>query len=145
MQESSTSARTSDRYAHRVDVRFHEIDWFGHVSHMWYLTYFDAAMAAYFRARAVPQSAVFLQIVRVEIEWKKAGVRRGDHVDVEVRPIRIGNSSFTLEFEVLHGEQRSSVAVGRTVYVCVSADQDGGASSRSIPPILREALESDLS
>jgi hypothetical protein len=86
-----------------------------------------------------------LQIERVEIEWKKASVRRGDHADIQVRPLRIGNSTFTLEFDVLHGEQRECVAIGRTVYVCVSADQDGKSSSRSIPPVLREALTGDLS
>ena len=144
MQESATSPASHERFAHRVSLRFHEIDWFGHVSHLWYLAYFDDAMAAYFRKRGVPEEAVFLQIVRTEIEWRKNAVRRGDHVQVQVRPVRIGSTSFTLEFEVLHGGTGNSVAVGRTVYVCVTADRDGKASARSIPAVLRAALNDDL-
>ena len=139
MQNSTSMQVVPEAFVHPVHVRFLELDSHAHVFHMWYLAYFDDAMTAYFLNRGVPYEDIFLQIVHTEIDWK-SGARRGDVVHIAVRPVRMGTTSFTLEFEVLRGEERTPVALGRTVYVHVGNDGQGGQVKKALPDALRRAL-----
>jgi len=130
-------------FRHRVDVRFMELDSFGIVFHMWYLAYFDDAMIAYFKSRGVSYQQIFIQVVRTELDFDRAVIRRGDSVEIAVRPVRIGRSSFTLEFAVLHADRGDPMVVGRTVYVCVKPIEVGTAK-HPIPQPLLDVLQFDL-
>lgn len=139
MQPQETIEAMPKKFVHRVNVRFLELDSHAHVFHMWYLAYFDDTMTAYFLNRGVPYGEIRLQIVHTEIDWKSSA-RRGDVVHVTVRPVRVGSTSFTLEFEVLRGEERTSVAVGRTVYVHVGNDGRGKQVKKPLSGPLMNAL-----
>lgn len=130
-------------FRHRVDVRFMELDSFGIVFHMWYLAYFDDAMIAYFKSRGVSYQQIFIQVVRTELDFDGAVIRRGDSVEIAVRPVRIGRSSFALEFAVLHADRGDPMVVGRTVYVCVKPIE-GGTAKHPIPQPLLDVLQFDL-
>jgi acyl-CoA thioester hydrolase len=125
-------------YQHRV--RYFEVDQQGVVFNMWYLGYFDEAMSSYLAAGGLPYEAMLaegfdVQLVHTEIDWSSS-LRWGDEASVEVSPERVGDTSFTLIFDVSTGGR--PVARGRTVYVVVATD---GSGKRPIPPALLKVLD----
>jgi acyl-CoA thioester hydrolase len=137
MSHQSSDAGRTTTYRHRV--RYLEVDQQGVVFNMWYLGYFDEAMAAFLEdgGHCYPEllaSGFDTQLVHSTIDWRSS-LRWGDMAEVEVRLVTAGRTSFTLGFRV-----RSSgvdVAEGRTVYVVVATD---GSGKRPIPDRLRAAL-----
>jgi len=130
----------SDTFLFPVTVRYMEIDVQGVVFNGWYLTYFDEAMAAFFRHRGLPYPDMLatgydVQLVRSEIDYR-SGVRFGEPIVVAVAASRIGRTSFTLDFQVRR-ESGEATTNGRTVYVVVGTDDYG---KREIPPHIRDAL-----
>ncbi len=124
-------------YRHRV--RYLEADQQGVAFNMWYLGYFDEAMAAFLEegGLAYPDmlAAGFdVQLVHTEIDWQSS-LRWQDEAEVEVELGRAGSTSFDLNFTV--STRSRLVATGRTVYVVVATD---GSGKRPIPGLIRAAL-----
>jgi acyl-CoA thioester hydrolase len=124
-------------YPHRV--RYLEADQQGVVFNMWYLGYFDEAMAAFLAdgGLAYPDmlaAGYDVQLVHSEIDWQSS-LRWPERAEVEVRLGRAGTTSFALDFAV-RTEDRL-VATGETVYVVVATD---GSGKRPLPQALRAAL-----
>jgi acyl-CoA thioester hydrolase len=124
-------------YLHRV--RYLEADQQGVAFNMWYLGYFDEAMALFLEegGLAYPEmlAAGFdVQLVHTEIDWQSS-LRWQDEAQVEVELSRAGTTSFDLHFTVTTGPRL--VATGRTVYVVVATD---GSGKRPIPDLIRTAL-----
>jgi acyl-CoA thioester hydrolase len=124
-----------------VNVRYMEVDAQGVVFNAWYLTYFDDAMTAFLARGGLPYRTMLdagydVQLVRSEIDYR-AGVRWQDPIEVAVSASRLGNTSFTLDFQVLRGAEQQECARGRTVYVVVATD---GSGKRALPALIREAL-----
>ncbi len=123
-----------------VSVRYLEVDQQGVVFNMWYLAYFDDAMTAFLAAGGLPYgemvaAGVDAQLVHTEVDWP-GSVRWGDPVEVEVRLLRIGTTSFRLGFDVVvDGEVRVRA---ETVYVVIDVAAGG---STPVPAMLRSALE----
>ena len=106
---------------------------------MWYLGYFDEAQADFLADGGLPYQEMLasgydVQLVHSEIDWMSS-LRWGDQARVEVSLVRLGQTSFTLRFEVYAGD--AQVAVGQTVYVVVATD---GSGKQPIPPTIRRAL-----
>jgi acyl-CoA thioester hydrolase len=128
-----------DVFAMPLTVRYAEVDQQGVVFNAHYLTWFDEAMTAFLIERGLPYPAMTeagydVMLVRSEIDWR-AGVRWLDEVAVQVSPARFGRTSFILDFAVVRDGE--AVVDGRTVYVCVGADDQ---QPREIPGALRDAL-----
>ena len=124
-------------YRHRV--RYLEVDQQAVVFNMWYLGYFDEAQADFLADGGLPYQEMLasgydVQLVHSEIDWMSS-LRWGDQARVEVSLVRLGQTSFTLRFEVYAGD--AQVAVGQTVYVVVATD---GSGKQPIPPAIRRAL-----
>ncbi len=130
----------SDRTTiYRHQVRYLEADQQGVVFNMWYLGYFDEAMAEFLSDGGLEYpdmlaSGYDVQLVHTEIDWQ-GSLRWPDPAEVEVRLAEARTTSFTLAFEVRTGG--AVVATGRTVYVVVATD---GSGKRPIPAFLRDAL-----
>jgi acyl-CoA thioester hydrolase len=136
---STTETRTT---SYRTRVRYSEVDQQGVVFNMWYLGYFDEAMAQFLAEGGVPYADMLasghdVQLVHTEIDWT-AGLRWEDEARVDVSAVSVGQTSFTLQFDVLAGD--APVARGRTVYVVVATD---GSGKRPIPRWLQGALGSE--
>lgn len=132
----TTDPRTTS-YRHRV--RYFEVDQQGVVFNMWYLGYFDEAMAKYLEEGGVPYAEMLesghdVQLVHTEIDWTSS-LRWEDEATVEVSLVSTGTTSFTLQFDVTAGGPL--IARGRTVYVVVATD---GSGKRPIPSPLKRAL-----
>ncbi len=131
------SAARTTIYRHRV--RYLEADQQGVVFNMWYLGYFDEAMAQFLEEGALAYPDMLaagydVQLVHTEIDWR-GPLRWPQQADVEVALAEAGTTSFTLAFQV--AAEGREVATGRTVYVVVATD---GSGKRPIPAFLRAAL-----
>jgi acyl-CoA thioester hydrolase len=126
-------------YRHRIDVRYLEVDRQGVVFNMWYLAYFDDAIAGYLGHRGLGYPELMAQgydvmLVHTELDWT-GGVGFGDDVQIEVRPEAIGRTSFTLGYTVLRGGEQ--VCRASTVYVLVATD---GSGKVPVPNRLRPVI-----
>lgn len=134
------------RYRHPISPRYLEVDRQGVVFNMWYLAYFDDALAGWLAAGGLPYPQLLadgydVSLVHTELDWT-AGLAYGESAEIEVGVVHVGRTSFTLTFEVLRtGDQPDAVVLlcrGRTVYVVVA---DDGSGKREIPASLRAVLD----
>ena len=96
--------RTDFRFAHRMRVRYAEVDPQRIVFNTRYLEYFDVGITEYFRAAGLhdePGEGAEFHVARNTIDYK-APLRSDELFDVCLRCARIGNSSMTYEWEI-HG------------------------------------------
>jgi acyl-CoA thioester hydrolase len=127
------------RTLYQHQVRYFEVDQQGVVFNMWYLGYFDEAMALFLDEGGLAYPDMLaagydVQLVHSDIDWHSS-LRWPDRAEVEVSLAEAGRTSFVLTFEVRGGSAR--VATGRTVYVVVATD---GSGKRPIPDFLGKAL-----
>lgn len=116
-----------------VQVRFRDLDALGHVNNAVYLTYFEVARAAYFSRleRDWVERGHFI-LARAEVDFLRP-IHLEDLVEVGVRVVRIGRSSFDMEYRVeVQGEE---AARGRTVQVWLE-----GGRPAPLPEAIRERI-----
>ncbi len=124
-------------YVLKLRVPFGDVDMMGHVNNAKYLTYFETARTTLLQESfgTFPQGRLGVIIARAEIDYK-APARWNDELEIKVRPISIGNSSFTYEYEITNQEGKL-VAKGKTVQVAY--DYSKGASV-PVPELARSIL-----
>jgi len=130
------------RFLERSRVRWAEVDMQGIVFNAHYLTYFDTAVAGYWRALAMPYHDT-MQALQGDLYARKAtleylaSARYDEQLDTGIRCERIGKSSMLLRCAVFRAEQ--CLVHGELVYVFADPATQ---TSRPVPPALREWLES---
>jgi acyl-CoA thioester hydrolase len=120
-----------------VEVRFADLDTYGHVNNATYFTYLETA-----RTKLIPEKFVkmlngglhFL-VAKAECEYRKP-IGLADRVVVSMTITRFGNSSFDIDY-ALHNGNGVTFATAKTVMVCF--DKRLGRST-SIPETLRQAF-----
>jgi YbgC/YbaW family acyl-CoA thioester hydrolase len=116
--------RSDFRFAHRLRVRWAEVDLQRIVFNGHYLMYFDTAMADYWRALAMPYPQA-LEPFHGDLFVRKAGVEYhgsalyDDQLEVCVRREKVGNSSITFACAVFRADQL--LVGGDLVYVFADA------------------------
>ena len=126
--------------AHRLRVRWAEVDMQHVVFNANYLTYFDVAIAEYWRAigrgreRALAEIYMRLYPVKSTVEYH-APARYDEEIDVGARVLRFGRSSMSFGFGIWRGGD--PLASGELVYV--HADPET-RKSVPIPAVLRDAV-----
>ncbi|MBM3387779.1 MAG: YbgC/FadM family acyl-CoA thioesterase, partial [Betaproteobacteria bacterium] len=132
--------RQNFRFAHRLRVRWVEVDVQQIVFNGHYLMYFDTAITDYWRALAMPYSSTLAQF-GADLYVKKASVQyhasaeMDDFLDVCLRCERVGNSSITFAGAIFRGDEL--LITGELVYVYADPV---AKKSQSVPPALRELL-----
>jgi YbgC/YbaW family acyl-CoA thioester hydrolase len=134
-------SRSEFRFFERLRVRWAEVDLQGIVFNAHYLTYFDTAVAGYWRAMAMPyqQTMAYLQgdlYVRKATLECLASARYDDSLDVGVRCLRVGNSSVLFGAGVFRGDAR--LVGGELVYVFADPQTQ---TSRPVPQPLRTLFQ----
>lgn len=133
--------RADFRFLERLRVRWAEVDMQKIVFNGHYLTYFDIALAGYWRALAMPYHET-MEALAGDLYARKATVeyedsaRYDDLLDVGVRCTRLGRSSILFVLAVLRGSTR--LVHGELVYVFADPATQ---TSRPVPAPLREVLE----
>lgn len=133
-------ARSDFTLAHRLRVRWAEVDLQGVVFNAHYLTYFDIAIGEYWRAigqgreQALHEIYMRLYAVRATIEYH-ASAHYDEEVEVCARVIRFGRSSMTFAFGIWRGAEH--LISGEIVYV--HADPQAKQSAK-LPDLLKELV-----
>jgi acyl-CoA thioester hydrolase len=131
---------TSNEFAwrHRLSVRFRDCDAMGHANHAVYFTYFEQGRLTFWRElTGTPSPHTRVIIAHAECDYR-APAHFGDELEVRVNVGDIGQSSFTLIYEIVHAASTRLVARGSTVMV--SYDYENGASV-PLPPATRDLLQ----
>jgi acyl-CoA thioester hydrolase len=129
----------------RHRVRYHETDAQRIVFNARYLEWFDVAMAEFFRRcgwdyAALIETGCDPSLVTVKLEFKRPAVF-DDELDVFVRPVHVGRSSFTLDFDVYRASDGEHLALAEIVYVNVEVETQ---RSRPLPDAIRTRLQANL-
>jgi acyl-CoA thioester hydrolase len=89
------------KFVHRDQVRFRDLDGFGHVNNAVFLTYMESARTAWALEHGLMTGVDDLPLIlaRAEIDFR-APIELGDLVETTIWPGRIGTKSFELEHEL---------------------------------------------
>ena len=138
----SKDHRGDYRFVERLRVRWAEIDSQHIVFNGHYLTYFDTAVAGYWRALALPYAETMallggdLFVRKATVEYEKPA-HYDDVLGVGIRCARIGNSSITFECAVFRDAER--LVTGQLIYVFADPV---ARTAKPVPAPLRETFES---
>jgi acyl-CoA thioester hydrolase len=124
-----------------IEVRFADLDAYGHVNNAVYFTYLETARVTLFRedfSDLIEEGLQFL-VVEASCRYRKP-IGLNDEVLVDISPVNPGRSSFTLDYR-LHNGSGTLFAEARTVMVCFDT-QKGKAVS--LPDSLRLGFETQL-
>ncbi len=126
-------------YEHRGQLRFSDTDAMGHVNHARFATLFEDARIGLLRSIAsgdqdLPTNGMIL--ARLEIDYVRPLVLDDEPVSVFARVMRIGTSSFSIDYSL---EQRGAICA-RGLSVLVAYDY-AAARSRPLTAAERDQLE----
>ncbi|HEX8220451.1 MAG TPA: thioesterase family protein [Chloroflexia bacterium] len=122
-----------------IEVRFRDVDMFGHVNNAAYLTYIESARVAYYaHLTGLKDPREFdMTVARAEVDFLKPAFY-GQTLHVYTRAGRIGNKSWTLEHEMRDSRTGELVARGSTVVVHF---EHAAQESKPLPPEIVELIE----
>ncbi len=105
-------------YSTSIELRFSDLDVYGHVNSAVYFTYLETARVKLFNDffREVSQHGIFTLVARAECDFK-IPIMLHDQVIVTLWLAKTGRSSFDLEYR-LHDGQEKTYATARTTMVC---------------------------
>ena len=111
----------TDEYRHRtsLQVRFRDIDAFGHVNNAVYFSFVELARIRYLLdvlQPDVPFDRLPLILARVELDFRSP-IAFGEDVTVETRVDRIGHTSFGMSHRMTAGAEARLVGDVKTVLV----------------------------
>ncbi len=130
------------RFTVDIQMRFRDLDPMGHVNNAVYLSYCEFARTQFYMKHAFKRSLHDIDFIlaHVDIDYL-AAAEWGDQVEVSVWPSKIGDSSFTLSYELR--DKTSNRLIAKSSSVQVSYDYDK-KKTKPIPPDFRKMLEENL-
>ncbi len=133
------------RFATSVEIRFADMDAFGHVNNAVYLTYFEHARAKYWKESVRwDWKALGIILARAEVDYVRQLTVR-DQAKVYVRTSRVGNSSFDVQYVLVAvGTDGAETLVAKGITTCVAFDF-GTQKPCPIPEPQRSAMMRDAS
>lgn len=144
MSELKDTSPEAYPFATRFRVRYSEIDGQSIVFNAHYLTWYDTALAEYFRHLGISIDDLIhgddptdFHTVRNLIDYH-APVRYDEVISVHVRPGRIGRSSVTFEMAIFARGEQSPRNTGQVVWVAAGV---GDHQSKPVPDSVRAKLE----
>ena len=89
------------RHVMPLQIRFNDVDKFGHVNNTVYFQFYDTAKTDYFSSvcKGVDWEHVAIVVVKIEAEFV-AQIKSDSHIAGRTRVVKIGHKSFHLEQEV---------------------------------------------
>lgn len=124
----------------RIEIRWRDLDGFGHVNNSTYLTYLEEARDQYLTD--VLGEAVHRTVIRhIEVDFASGLTQEDDYVDVEVELTGVGSSSVTLAERIVSTLDGRVAATATTVMVHTDGTR---TASAPWPDASREAIDADL-
>lgn len=129
-------------YRHRISVqlRFSDVDRFGHVNNSVYFSLYDLAKTDYLRTvlkQDFETQPVVPVIANVNADFISP-VFFGDPIEIETAVIHVGNKSFTLRQRAVNTKTQQIVCLCQTVMVCFSLEQQVAVA---VPDEVRSAIQ----
>ena len=121
-----------------IQPRFRDTDAMGHLNNAVYVTYFEVARAAYWRALtgdANYQRVPFI-LAHTTIDFRSPGYVH-EVLEVGLRVARLGTKSFEFAYRIVEQESRRLVCEGKSVQVIFDYAKD---ASYPLPDGLRAAV-----
>jgi acyl-CoA thioester hydrolase len=105
-------------YSIPIELRFSDIDLYGHVNSVVYFSYLETARVTLFKEyfEELTRKNIFILVVRAECDYRLP-ILLGDTLIVSIVVARIGTTSFDLEYR-LHNGAKKTYATARTTMVC---------------------------
>ena len=101
-------------FTKRIEIRWRDLDGFGHVNNAVFLTYLEEARDEFYMG-LLPKATVDRMVLRhTTVDFQRSLVQLDDQVDVTLQIVRVGGSS------VVTSETIQSVATGRVAAVAES-------------------------
>jgi acyl-CoA thioester hydrolase len=111
-----------------IEIRWRDLDSFGHVNHVVFLTYLEEARDEWLgRALGSPDDVWSYVVARIEIDYRRELRLDDDVVVARCRLERIGNSSITTRESI---STRGGELAAETSAVLVARDEETGRSRR---------------
>jgi len=129
--------------AHRLRVRWAEVDMQKIVFNGHYLTYIDTAIAEYWRAIGLPYPQGYVERYSSDVFLRKATVeylgsaRYDDELTVFCRVAKLGRTSMTWNFEIYRATESAPLVTAELVYV----NADAQMKAAPLPQELRERVQ----
>jgi acyl-CoA thioester hydrolase len=102
----------------RIEIRWRDLDGFGHVNNAVFLTYLEECRDEFLQRRLDdPPGRGEYMVVRIAIDYRSQITMDDDWVEAEVGVARVGRSSVTLAERILTGPERRLAAEAETVVV----------------------------
>ena len=121
-------------FAYDLAVQYRDLDPRSHVNHAHYVSYLEEGKQALFsEVIGTPLSEAGTAIKHLEVDYERP-ILAEETVTVRLGPISLGDSSVTIDYEVLVDGERAATATT----VSVLLDDEG--RPRSIPDDWRDAL-----
>ena len=132
----------TDPFRFRLRVRYNECDAQKVVFNARYADYVDLAMTEFMRALGRDYTALLArgldnQVVKLTLEWK-ASALFDDVIDVRVRTLKVGNTSFVLEHEMVRAAAGTPLCRAEVGYVMMTTEP---FEKTRVPDDLRATLE----
>jgi acyl-CoA thioester hydrolase len=123
---TAADERAPFEHEKRIEIRWRDLDTFGHVNHVVFLTYLEEARDEWLGGALGDPDRVWDWVVaHVEIDYRRELVLADDMVVAVCRLDRIGNSSVTTHEEI---RTTGGEAAARARAVLVARDRETGRS-----------------
>lgn len=127
-------------YRHHIQaqLRFSDVDQFGHVNNAVMFSLYDMAKTEYFNSvlRPATKAGTIAVVVNINADFIHP-IYYGDNVEIQTSVVRIGNKSITVAQQAVNTTSGSVVSTCRTVMVCFSAEKN---DSIPVPPEMRARI-----
>jgi len=125
------------RFSTSIELRFADLDLYGHVNNVAYFTLLETARVKLFSKvfQELTDQGIFMLVGRAECDYKSP-ILLHDDVMVSVWVSRLGKSSFDLDYEI-HDNANKMFATARTTMVCFDK---GKKTTTAVPEHLKEMI-----
>ena len=122
----------------QIEIRFADLDAYGHVNNAIYFTYLESARTKAFASSFVDflNAGLYFVVVQAECEYKKPIKLDDQFVHIEFTIEGLGRSSFTVNYRLL-GKTGQHFANAKTVMVAIDAKS---GTPTGIPEDVRQRL-----
>ncbi len=139
-QQNATADSPVFRHQMPIQIRFNDVDRYGHINNNAYFAYYDLGKQEYlFKVLDIDYraSAIVPVIANINADFFLP-IFYGDEIIIETRVSHIGNKSFTLQQRALNVAKQQVVCQCTTVMVCFNLKTQ---ESANVPDNFRKAIE----
>ena len=101
-----------------IELRFSDLDLYGHVNSVVYFSFIETARVRFFRSffHELAEKHIFTLVAHAECDYR-IQILPGNKVVISVVVSRIGTTSFDLDYRIYDGAEKT-YATARTTIVC---------------------------